>query len=130
VAGVEWRIAALCEQLADGELEQELAHTGAKEALKRVLEAIRAGAPVKVSVADLDELDKAAASIQIDGLTTGVRDADLPSIETRLPGIGHGPDFAWTCPQRACARVELGVPDVMPVCAVSGRVLDRRTQPR
>lgn len=130
MAGVAWRIAALCEQLADGELERELAHAGAKETLKRVLDAIRAGAPVEVSVADLDELDKAAASIGIDGLTTGVRDADLPSIGTRLPGTGPGPDFAWTCPQRACARVELGAPDVMPVCAVSGRGLDRRIQPR
>jgi hypothetical protein len=130
VAAVEWRIAALCEQLADGELEQELAQAGAKETLKRVLDAIRAGAPVKVSTADLDELDKVAASIQIDGLTTGARDAGLPSIGTRLPGTHRGLDFAWTCPQRACARVELGVPDVDPVCPISGRGFGRGTQPR
>ena len=130
MTGVEWRIAALCGQLRDGELSQMLTDAGAGATLSRVLDAVRAGNLVKVSVADLDGLEDAAASIGIDGLTTGVRAVDGPGIVTRLPGIGRSsPDFAWTCPQHACTRVELGTPDVMPVCSISGRELERRTQP-
>jgi hypothetical protein len=130
MTGVEWRIAALCGQLRDGELSQMLTDAGAGATLARVLDAVRAGDLVKVSAADLDGLEDAAASIGIDGLTTGVRAVDGPGIMTRLPGIGRSsPDFAWICPQHACTRVELGTPDVMPVCPISGRELERRTQP-
>jgi hypothetical protein len=130
MTGVEWRIAALCGQLRDSELSQMLIDAGAGTTLTRVLDAVRAGDLGKVSAADLDGLEDAAASIGIDGLTTGVRAVDGPGIVTRLPGIGRSsPDFAWICPQHACTRVELGTPDVMPVCPISGRELERRTQP-
>ena len=127
MTGVEWRVAALCEQLADGELSQMLTDAGAGAVLTRVLDAIRSGDLGNVSATDLDGLENAAASIGIDGLTTGVRAVDGAGIRTRLPGISPGgTDFSWTCPQRACTRVELGTPNVMPVCAISGRKLDRR----
>jgi hypothetical protein len=130
MTGVEWRIAALCGQLADGELARLLADAGAGAALQRVLDAARAGKPAKISAADLDDLEDAAAGIGIDGLTTGVRSLDRGSISTRLPGFGgSGPHFAWVCPQRACTRVELDAPDPIPLCAISGQPLERRTQP-
>ncbi len=130
MTGVEWRIAALCEQLADGELPQMLADAGAEVTLRRVLDAVRAGEPADVSLADLDGLEETAASIGIDGLTTGVRALDGRGISTRLPGIGTGgPHFAWICPQHACTRVELDIPDATPECAITGRPLERRTQP-
>jgi hypothetical protein len=128
MTAVGWRIAALCEQLADEELSRLLADADAETVLRRVLDAIRADEPAKVSVADLDALEDAAASVGIDGLTTGVRAIDR-GISTHLPGIRPGgPYFAWVCPQHACTRVELDTPDTAPVCAVSGQPLERRIQ--
>jgi hypothetical protein len=130
MTGVEWRIAALCEQFADGELSQLLTDAGAEVVLRRVLDAVRAGKPANISVTDLDDLEEAAAGIGIDGLTTGVRALDGKGISTHLPGIGGGgPHFAWVCPRRACTRVELDTPDAAPVCAITGQLLERRTQP-
>ncbi len=130
MTAVETRIAALCEQLADRELSRLLADAGAEAVLRRVLEAVRAGEPAKVSLADLDSLEDAAASAGIDGLTTSARAFDR-GISTRLPGIGgSGPHFAWVCPHRRCTRVELDTPDVPPVCAISGQPLERRAQVR
>jgi hypothetical protein len=130
MTGVEWRIAELCAQLADGELPRLLAGAGAEATLERVLASIRSGEPAKVTSEDLDTLEDAAARIGIDGLTTGVRSLERGTISTRLPGIsGAGPHFAWVCPQHACTRVELDTPGSAAVCAVSGRPLERRTQP-
>ena len=128
MTGVEWRIAALCAQLADGELLRLLEDAGAEATLRRVLAAVQAGKPADVSLTDLDSLEEVAARIGIDGLTTGVRALDVRGISTHLPGIG-GPHFAWICPQRACTRVELDIPAAAPVCAISGHSLDRITQP-
>jgi hypothetical protein len=131
MTGLEWRIAALCEQLSDGQLSQLLADAGVEIVLRRVLDAVRAGMPAKISVADLDNLEEVAAGIGIDGLTTGVRSLDGRGISTHLPGIGGGgPHFAWVCPRRACTRVELDTPDAAPVCAITGQLLERRIQPR
>jgi hypothetical protein len=82
MTAVEWRIAALCEQLADEELSRLLADADAETVLRRVLDAIRAGEPAKVSAADLDALEDAAASAGIDGLTTGVRAFDRGHLDT------------------------------------------------
>lgn len=129
MAGAEWRIAELCAQLADDELPRLLADAGAEASLQRILDAIRSAELAKVTPADLDALDDAAASIGIDGLTTGVRALDPGAMSTRLPGIGGGGiHFAWVCPQHACTRVELDMPADAPVCAVSGQPLERRTQ--
>jgi hypothetical protein len=130
VTAVEWRIEALCGQLADGELSQMLADAGAGDVLERVLDAVRAGKPAEITVADLNDLEDAAARIGIDGLTTGVRAPGGGNLATRLPGFGGGgPHFAWVCPQHVCARVELDTPDPVPACAISGQPLERRTQP-
>jgi hypothetical protein len=130
MTGVEWRIAALCTQLADGELSRRLANADAKAALARVLDAIRFGEPSSISPADLDALEDAAAGIGIDGLTTGARSLGSGNIATGLPGLSeNGPHFAWVCPLRACARVELDIPDDTPGCAIGERALDRMTQP-
>jgi hypothetical protein len=129
VTGVEWRVAALCTQLADDQLARLLTDAGAEPVLARVLDTVRAGKPAEVSPADLDALEETAASIGIDGLTTGVRSLDSATISTRLPGIGgSGPHFAWVCPQKACTRVELDTLGTKPICAISGEQLTRTTQ--
>jgi hypothetical protein len=131
MSGIEWRIEALCSQLADGELEGLLTGAGAGEALNRVVGLVRACEPAKISVADLDTLEDAAARASIDGLTTGVRAFDGGGLSTRLPGMGgNGPHFAWVCPQRSCTRIYLDMrAGAAPQCAISGRALERITQP-
>jgi hypothetical protein len=129
MTGVQSRVTALCLHLVNGELSRLLNDAGAGTTLERLLAAVRAGDPSKVSVADLDALEDAAAVLGIDGLTIAVRSTDERGLAVRLPGMdGSGANFAWICPNRICCRVELDLFDTPPICAISGRPLDRMAQ--
>jgi hypothetical protein len=109
------RIAWLCRQADDRELEKLAADADAGPLLARILAAARS-ASADIDEQDLDALDKKFAAIGIDGLTFP------PTVRGfhRLPGTSEHPVLsAWTCPRQICSRVEAQVSrDQPPVCGL------------
>jgi hypothetical protein len=109
------RVAWLCRQADDVELEKLAADAGAGPLLAQILAAARSDS-ADIAEEDLDALDKKFTAIGIDALTfpRTVRGYHP------LPGTSEHPVLsAWTCPRRICSRVEAQASgDQPPVCGL------------
>ena len=113
------RIGRLCAALeADSDLRDDLDRSGiAHDFWVRIVEAVRRGATEQLPGL-LNELEKAAADGELDGITTETREyKPLPPFSPGVRTVG-----GWRCPHtRPCGRVAIR-PDqpVAPRCELTG----------
>jgi hypothetical protein len=120
------RAAAVCRELARGDLASIAAEIGAGDTLDRIVAALSRGGEPGSLAAELDELDTILIR---NGVAGGLMPPSQRTYRVNPAATAEYPALEiWTCPTQRCHRWQAidGDEDSGPACAIQGMPMSRK----